>query len=443
MAIVMQQKAITDNIRMRLGIESLNAMQRAMQRQSSKHIVLLAPTGSGKTVGFALQLLRAVGNPSGHVQGVVIAPSRELVIQIAEVLRRIAVGLKVSALYGGHSVVEEKATLSVAPDIVVATPGRLLDHMQRDRIDLSRARALVLDEYDKSLELGFHDEMGRIVRKMRSLSLVVLTSATELVELPDFVDLGGAVTMDFRDIAAGDAAGPVDFRRVVSPSPDKLDTLAGLLRALAGERVIVFVNYRDAAERVYEAMRGLRLPVGLYHGGLDQIDRDKAIVRFNNGTTPQLIATDLGSRGLDIDNVHAVVHYHMPPTAETWTHRNGRTGRMGASGHVFVIESPKENVPDYVRTEGDYAPEAPQQPVQQAEMATLFFDAGKKDKISRGDIVGYLCQQGGIDAGLIGKIDLRDRCAYVAVPRLMLKPLLAALAGKKIKNTKVRISEAR
>lgn len=440
----MTQKEISDNIRDRLGIEHLNAMQKAMQKQSSKHIVLLSPTGSGKTVGFALQLLRAVGKPCGKVQGVVIAPSRELVIQTAEVLRRIAVGLKVSALYGGHSVVEEKATLSVAPDVVVATPGRLLDHMQRGRIDVSTVRALVLDEYDKSLELGFRDEMSKIVRRMRSLSLVVLTSATEPEELPDFVDLGGAAVLDFRGEATpAEARGTVSAERVLSPSPDKLDALSALLRSLQGERVIVFVNYRDAAERVFGAMNKERFPVGLYHGGLDQIDRDKAIVRFNNGTTPMLIATDLGSRGLDIDDVSAVVHYHLPPTAESWTHRNGRTGRMGADGKVYVIESENEKVPEYVVTDGDFTPESNNSVPRASDRATLFFDAGKKDKISRGDIVGYLCQQGGIIAAAIGRIDLRDRFAYVAVPKELVKVLLKELNGKKLKGKKVRVSEAR
>lgn len=439
----MTQREILDRIRDRLNIERLNPMQQAMQRQKSKHIVLLAPTGSGKTVGFALQLLRAVGAPSGNVQGLVIAPSRELVIQTAEVLRRIAVGLKVSALYGGHSVEEEKKTLSVVPDIVVATPGRLLDHMQRERIDLSRAKALVLDEYDKSLELGFQDDMRKIVRRMRSLSLIVLTSATEPEELPDFVDLGGAAVVDFRvEHDDANAGGPVEFKTVESPSADKLDTLEALLRAMGGERTIVFVNYRDAATRVYEAMRKAGLPVGLYHGALDQLDRDKAIVRFNNGTTPYLISTDLGSRGLDIDNVYAVVHYHLPQTAEVWTHRNGRTGRMGASGHVYVIESPKDLVHEFVTTSGIY--ELPVNTVAATpSTATLYFDAGKKDKISRGDIVGYLCQQGGMDAGMIGKIDLRDHCAYVAVPRDMLPRLLKDLSDKRLKGKKVRITEAR
>lgn len=444
MNLYMNRKEITDNIREKLGIEKLNAMQRAMEKESSKHIVLLAPTGSGKTIGFALQLLRAVGKPCGKVQGVVIAPSRELVIQTAEVIRRIAVGLKVSAIYGGHSVVEEKATLSVAPDIVVATPGRLLDHIQRGRIDVATARALVLDEYDKSLELGFRDEMSRIVRRMRSLSLVVLTSATEPDELPDFVDLGGAAVIDFRGEAApAETRGDVRSMRVASDSPDKLSTLEALLHALQGRRVIVFVNYRDAAERVFSAMKGAGLPVGLYHGGLDQIDRDKAIVRFNNGTTPMLIATDLGSRGLDIDDVNAVVHYHLPSTPEAWTHRNGRTGRMGADGSIYVIEGPKENVPEFVTTDSDFVPEPPQGRPAAATTTTLFFDAGKKDKISRGDIVGYLCQQGGLPAAAIGKIDLRDRFAYVAVPRECVKSLLEEIKDKKLKGKKVRVSIAK
>ena len=421
----MNRKEISDNIRIRLGIDRLNAMQRAMQNQSSKHIVLLAPTGSGKTIGFALQLLRSVGAPCGKVQGVVIAPSRELVIQTAEVLRRIAVGLKVSALYGGHSVAEEKSTLSVAPDIVVATPGRLLDHMQRGRIDVGTARALVLDEYDKSLELGFRDEMSRIVRRMRALSLVVLTSATEPDELPDFVDLGGAAVLKVR-----------------SESSDKLGALEQLLSSLAGERVIVFVNYRDAAERVYGAMKKAGLPVGLYHGGVDQIDRDKAVVRFNNGTTPVLVATDLGSRGLDIEGVNDVVHYHMPSTSEAWTHRNGRTGRMGADGRVLVIVSDGEQIPEYVRTDGEFA-ENLKVAAYSSSMATLFFDAGKKDKISKADILGFICQQGALDAGLVGKIDLRDRFAYVAVPKEAMRKLLENLEGKKIKGKKIRISEAK
>ena len=231
--------------------------------------------------------------------------------------------------------------------------------------------------------------------------------------------------------------------RVASDSPDKLSTLEALLHALQGRRVIVFVNYRDAAERVFSAMKAAGLPVGLYHGGLDQIDRDKAIVRFNNGTTPMLVATDLGSRGLDIDDVNAVVHYHLPSTPEAWTHRNGRTGRMGADGSIYVIEGPKENVPEFVTTDSDFVPDPPQGRPAAATTATLFFDAGKKDKISRGDIVGYLCQQGGLPAAAIGKIDLRDRFAYVAVPRECVKSLLEEIKDKKLKGKKVRVSIAK
>jgi len=419
-------------------VRRLNDMQSAMWRCDASRIVLLAPTGSGKTIGYAGAMLRRLGPAGRGLQAVVLAPSRELAIQIFEVVRRLGRDYKAAAFYGRHSMADEVNSLRGAPDIIVATPGRLLDHLQRGSLEAPAGglRVLVIDEYDKCLDMGFAVEMRRIVRRLGHPAAVVLTSATAPEALPDFLDMEGAET-----VAADASAAPapvLHIAHVESPSRDKLDSLADLLSSLRpGAKAIVFVNHRDAAERVARGMRGRGLPAGLYHGGLEQLDRERAVVMLDNGTTPVLVATDLAARGLDIDSVEAVVHYHMPPSPEAWTHRNGRTGRAGAAGDVYVITSEADDIPPYVTWQHDYAPVP--RPVVRPPLVTLYVDSGRREKISRADIVGFLTKQAGLDAAAIGKIDLRDHCAYVAVPRACLGAV-AAVKGIKMKNRRVRIS---
>lgn len=435
----MREAEIVKNIKARLGIEQLNEMQRRMMRCHSQSVMLLSPTGSGKTVAFTIPMLRALNVPSGTVQAVVIAPSRELVQQIASVVRTIAVGYKTVAFYGGHSMLDEVKSLSVTPDIVVATPGRLLDHINRGNINLSTVTTLVLDEYDKSLELGFQDEMRRVVRAMGSFKLVILTSATKLSELPSFLPFRKPEIVDFTQVEE-DPRGRMSIIQVESPVRDKIDIAIDLMRSLPNGKVILFVNHRESVERVYDLMRKAGLPVGMYHGGLEQFDREKAVDLLNNGTTPILISTDLGSRGLDIDAVQAVVHYHMPTNNESWTHRNGRTARMGAKGEVYVITAEGENIPEYIDFDRSYIPSGKNENPIKADVVTLYFNAGKKEKISRGDIVGYLVNKGGLDASKIGKIVVKDHCALVAIPVNLSKQTLTAIAPHKIKNTRVKVS---
>lgn len=435
----MKQTEIIDNILRRTRVTQLNPMQQRMSEIPAKGtFTLLAPTGSGKTLAFAIPFLKSLTPAKGHVQGIVIAPSRELVLQIADVLRPIATGLKTVAFYGGHSMQEETGSLAVTPDIIVATPGRLLDHINRGYIDLGTVSALVLDEYDKALELGFADEMRRVCRRLTGLRLVILTSATPLAAVPEYLPADTPVTIDFS--ASDTPRRRMQVVRVESPARDKLTTLSDLLHSLRNGRVIVFVNHRESAERIYDSLKKERLPVGLYHGGLDQNERENAIVQLANGSTPILVSTDLGARGLDIPELSAVIHYHMPVSPEAWTHRNGRTARQEAKGDIYVITTEGEDIPYYVTTDRDYAPTGHSSDPIRSDTATLYFNVGKKEKISRGDIVGFLIAKGGLTAAEIGVITLRDHAALVGVPRDKARGLIARLAPEKIKNTRAKIS---
>lgn len=437
----MKQSVILENISSRLGIAELNPMQRELMSSQAHDVVLLSPTGSGKTVAFTISMLQALGKPKGEVQAVVIAPSRELVMQIYRVVREVATGYKTVALYGGHSMTDEKNSLTPVPDIVIATPGRLLDHLNRKLLDLYNTKVLVLDEYDKSLELGFHDEMRKILRLMPNLSRTVLTSATPLSDrLPEFMKVKNPVVMDFLSSVAKPRT-RMSVVRVESPAKDKVDTLVDLLKSLPNGRVIVFVNHRESATRLYDHLKKAGLPVGIYHGALDQNDREKAVDLLNNGTTPVLVSTDLGARGLDIEEVKSIIHYHMPLTKETWTHRNGRTARVDATGTIYVITSEADNIPDYVTFDRSYVPTGTSVDPIHADCATLYFSAGRKERISRGDIAGFLMKTGGLAADEVGRIIVRDHSAIVAVPAGKADSVLRTVATEKIKGKRVKISK--
>ena len=300
---------------------------------------------------------------------------------------------------------------------------------------------LVLDEYDKSLELGFEDEMRRVTRVMTSLQRVILTSATRLDELPAWLPaVKNPEVVDFTGLT--DAQRQVPRVNVESPARDKLDTLADLLCALGSDvKSIVFVNHRDAAQRIYDRLHRDGVPVGLYHGGLDQPERENAVEMLENGTTPILVSTDLGARGLDIAGVDAVIHYHLPPTPESWTHRNGRTARQDADGTIYVITAEGEDIPEYVEWDRSWLPPAaPAECPLVRSRATLYLNLGKKEKISRGDVAGFMMAKGGLSVDEVGRISVRDHCALVAVPRAKAQAVIRAVASEKIKGKRVRVS---
>ena len=418
----MKEKEFLPLLQSKFGIEELNKMQRRMLETASekRDIILLSPTGSGKTLAFILPVLKMLRPSTGRVQCVVVAPSRELVIQIAWVFNSLALDFKVTPLYGGHKVEDEVNSLKAVPDVVVATPGRLLDHINRRNIDVLPVRILILDEFDKTLELGFEDEVRKIVNRLKNVSRNILTSATRADILPEFLKLENPVEVNFLENNRS-LRRRLRVSRVDASGKDKLETLLALLKNIQEgerpERSIVFVNHRESAERVAEFLGKRGADCVLYHGALDQRDRESAVVRFNNGSCPILVATDLAARGLDIEGVRNVIHYHQALTPEAYTHRNGRTARVEESGDIYILVGPDEDLKEFSPVDRDRHLDTSVERSLRSGLATLSINAGKKEKVSKGDILGFLTKECGLPGDSIGKIHVFDHYSLVAVPR--------------------------
>ena len=430
----------------KFGIGELNPMQRRMLDASSekRDIMLLSPTGSGKTIAFILPVLKMLKAPSGRVQCVVIAPSRELVIQIAGVFNTLAAGFKVTALYGGHKVEDEVNSLNITPDIIVATPGRLLDHINRRNVDVLPVRILVLDEFDKTLELGFADELKKILARLKNVSRNILTSATKADMLPEFLKLENLIEVNFLGTNKS-LRKRMRFNKVLADGKDKLFTLLTLLRNITEgetpERSIIFVNHRESAVRVAEFLQKEGVDCVLYHGALDQRERETAIVKFNNGSCPVLVATDLAARGLDIEGVKNVIHYHQALSGEAFTHRNGRTARVDEEGDIYILVGPDEDLRYYSDFDRETFLDSSVMRNLKSGLTTIAVNGGKKEKLSKGDIVGFLTKQCGLQPDDIGKINVFDHYILFAVTSGKAKEVLKTGNSEKIKGKRWRLSE--
>lgn len=441
----MKEQEILSLINERLGISDLNDLQKSVLKnlKISSSAIIYSPTGSGKTLAFSVTLLKALKNfDTEKLQAVIIAPSRELVIQISDVIRPIAPDHKVTSLYGGHNVADEKNSLQNVPSIIVGTPGRLLDHANRGNIDLTNVRQLILDEFDKCLELGFEEEMRKLLKKMPNLSRKILTSATILKDIPDFVNLTDYVTLDFLESAENPSERTTVWQ-VKSEEKDKLAALRTLLYSIPQGKTIIFANYRDAVSRIYQNLKDNQISAGIYHGALEQMDREKAIAMFNNESYPILVSTDLGSRGLDIKEVKNIIHYHLPVSQESYTHRNGRTARVDKTGDVYILTHQDEQLPDFVTIDETFnLPEKCEKKSIVNRNSTLYFKAGKKEKISKADIVGFIANNSQIAPNEIGVINVYDHYALVAIPKQKAKTAVSQLLKAKIKGKKIRIEIA-
>ncbi|HMK05105.1 MAG TPA: DEAD/DEAH box helicase [Ferruginibacter sp.] len=427
-----------------LGIEELNPMQLASIDAIAKNenTILLSATGSGKTLAFLLPVVHALDPAINNVQALIIVPSRELAIQIDDVFRKMGTGYKVTLCYGGHKRETEENNLKQAPAVIIGTAGRLADHIRRNNFSLDSITTLVLDEFDKSLELGFTEEMSFIVGSIKGIKKRILTSATQAVPIPDFIGIQESARLDF--LAETDtAATSLEIKTVFSEDKDKANTLFSLICYLGNRSSVVFCNHRESVERTSNILTEKGLTNVFYHGGMEQQERDSALCKFRNGTSNVLVTTDLASRGLDIPNIRYIIHYHLPATEDVFTHRNGRTARMDSTGTSILILSAEEELPPYISdvenielTENYPLPEKP-------KWSTLFIAAGKKDKVNKIDIVGFLSKKGELKKEDIGIIEVKDFFSFVAVRKIKVGAVLELIKNEKIKNKKVKIEIAR
>lgn len=429
-----------DRILEKLDITRLNPMQEEAFDSilhGTDDVIVLSPTGSGKTLAYLLPLIEKTDAGSDAVQAVVIVPGRELAMQSDNVLRSTGTAVRSAACYGGRAAMDEHRMLRQRrPNIIFGTPGRLNDHIDKGNIDAGGVRYLVIDEFDKCLQMGFADEMSRLVGRLHGVRQRILLSATDARQIPDFIDISHCVRLDHLD---GGSSVPerVKLYEARSAAKDKLEPLARLLGSFGAQSSIVFLNYRESVERTAGYLRGAGFSVSHYHGGMEQRLREDALYKFSNGSANVLVSTDLASRGLDIPEVDNIVHYHLPQTADEYIHRVGRTARWDASGRTFFLLGPEETLPEFVEEEpqpfdipDDFRTPEP------AKMTTIYIGKGKKDKLSKGDIVGFLCKKGGLKAGEIGRIDVKDRYTYAAISRPRLDSVLRQTAGEKIKGIK-------
>ncbi|WP_432709830.1 DEAD/DEAH box helicase [Pedobacter sp.] len=434
----MTVEKILDNLK----IASLNDMQVAAIAAAKKgnDVLLLAPTGSGKTLAFLLPIFQQMDAKVKGVQALVIVPSRELALQIEQVFKMMGTGFKVNCCYGGHAVKTERNNLEEPPALLIGTPGRIAYHLRHENFDESTITTLVLDEFDKALEFGFQEDMEYIIRKLLSLKQRFLTSATAMESIPAFTGVKNAVEINFlKDIKSSP---DLKLKVVKAQAEDKLSTLFDLICKIGDKTTLIFCNHRETVDRISDLLIDKDLAHDIFHGGMEQDERERALLKFRNGSIKILITTDLASRGLDIPEIECIIHYQLPYTADAFVHRNGRTARMNAKGTAYLMLTDEEKYPflsddmEVEQLKGKY--NLP----KDSQWQTLYIAAGKKDKVNKIDVVGLLLKKGGLQKEDVGLIEVKDQSSYVAVKRKMVGKVLSALSNEKIKNKKVKIEVA-
>ena len=357
--------------------------------------------------------------------------------------------LKISAFYGGHAFSQERASLAHPPQVLVGTPGRLTDHLSRRTLDLSAVSQIILDEADKLLEMGFQEELDRILDALPRHRQTALFSATMSEPVKKLI----ANSLQNPAFITASANAIPDQLRLIGISVDHNDrkkTIVNLLQSIQHAGTVVFCNTRAAADELTSQLQDLGIAAKALHGGMEQPDRDKTMTLFRNGTTPILVATDLAARGLDIDKLKNIVHYELPDDAAPYLHRSGRTGRAGKSGTVYTLISSRDEqklrdwgllqMDEWLGADALRKKAAVSKTGQAPAFTTLYIAGGRKDKISPGDIVGALIAEAGLKADQIGKIEVQDRNSFVAVPQQHAEHAAVQLSNGKIKGRRYKVS---
>ena len=426
-----------EQILRKMGIDALNSMQEKAYTAISNNteVLILSPTGSGKTLAFLLPLLERLDSRNNETQVLILVPTRELAIQIEQVFRDMGTGYKINAVYGGRSGSKEKIELMHTPAILVGTPGRVADHIRRGRITINSIKNLVIDEFDKSLEIGFEKEMKEIVSTLNSLERKILTSATYKEKVPEFMRFNKPFTLDFLI----EDSKSLDLYWVNAPK-NTLITLVHILGQFGNKSGIIFCNFKDTLYGVSAYLNEKDIEHVNFYGGMEQIDRERSLIQFRNYSQRILLATDLASRGIDIPGIDYIIHYEMPMRQEEFTHRNGRTARMNADGVSICIKGKNDRIPEYAKdiktkkiTDGNGIPKS--------EWKTLLISGGRRDKISKGDIAGLFMKKGNLSSKEIGLIEIKSDCAFVAVCNSKADEICQKLSNRRLKKKKIRIQK--
>ncbi|MDH5502143.1 MAG: ATP-dependent RNA helicase DbpA [Gammaproteobacteria bacterium] len=412
-------------------------------------VLARAKTGSGKTAAFGLGLLNKLDVTSFNLQALVLCPTRELADQVAREIRRLAraiPNIKILSVCGGSPLRNQTASLQRSPHIVIGTPGRVHKHLRDGNIDLRDVQTLVLDEADRMLDMGFMDELDAILAYVPAARQTLLFSAT----YPEAVaGISARVQNNPRVVDVTDDEQPAQITQTWCSVTRENRTveLVRVLRAWGGALNLVFCNTKLDCAQVTASLQAENISALALHGDLDQAERNQVLVRFSNRSTSVLVATDVAARGLDVKDIDAVFNYELPPQAEVYVHRIGRTGRAGQVGVAVSLVEDREmwrleeiektvphvliqqrGIPDAKRDDGTLVP----------QFTTIQISGGRKNKLRPGDLLGALTAQGGIPGDTVGSIDLFDACAYVAVQNAHAKKALQQLNDRPIKGRKYR-----
>ncbi|MDD2790971.1 MAG: ATP-dependent RNA helicase DbpA [Sulfurimonas sp.] len=438
-------------------VQNLNALgykeMTAIQVESlpyileGKDVVAEAKTGSGKTAAFGIGVLSALDVKKFRVQSLILTPTRELADQVARELRQIAKfahNIKILTLCGGAAFGPQLGSLRHGAHIVVGTPGRILKHLSKDTLSLENLQTLVLDEADRMLDMGFIEEIEKVLEYAPKQRQTLLFSATYPAEI---LQLSASIQQDAVSIKtkSQEVANKVVQRFYEVQNDEKIQTLVNILSTFKPQNAIVFSNTKIEADEIAAKLQKSNIDALAIHGDLEQYDRNDVLVQFTNGSARVLVATDVAARGLDIKELSMVVNYDLPHSEETYTHRIGRTARAGAEGLAFTLYSPWEAEKVDVYQDGERLFEEADTLkttngfTMKPAFITLVIEGGKKDKLRAGDLLGALTGDAGLAGSSIGKIDIYERQSYVAIETKYVDEAQKKLANGKIKGKKFTV----